>query len=607
MSESNTLRAAMHAGDFDLLEQALADAYAAYRQQPGRQTCDQISRLYRQLTEAAQDQDLAAVEAWLASRPDSGWAHAVAGLLHTDIARETRGASTSGGVSEQDWAQIRKHYDLAEPLLRRSMALGVPAGRQLEALMQRQQVIGQQTEAERLFGELREVDPQWYGGWRTMQAIKEPRWGGSVPEMQALLDEARSGLQDPQSVTDLEASHHWWVGSYAYSFREDSEQALQHYQQALSFAATPPVVGQIHHYRALALRDLDRLAEATDAWRAAVAADPDAEYFYELARSLVKQEKLDEAEQFFRVAIDKGGTYGYWSARYLAYDLGQGDDGFRCDPLEAIRLYEVANQLARGTAQQIPCLVATAYLLRSTEAHGDRPRAAELFRQAYGLGDLRAMVILGDMQREAEIEGGATAAFESYQLAAEQEDSLAQERLGFCLLEGQGCEPSIEAGRHWLEKAGMQGSQAALRWLVQDAFSRGDRTRTEILLWQACSKQDAYMAGYTLARGLIEGWFGAPDLTRADEVLSLFLTQHDHADSKILTAITRYPHYRGGWDTIKPALKALKSWQGNDARMDLATKYVLRQLPGSYFGYLLWARPEKLTPPPPPPDMWCGG
>ncbi|MNZ24380.1 Tetratricopeptide repeat protein [compost metagenome] len=579
------LRAASVEDTWQTLEQRARQRIDAYRGQPGGPQQEAWGQFVQDCARLPEEH----LQRWLQEDPQSGLAYLALGVQHSDMASNARGAGLAGDVSSEQWQAVDHHFGLARGHLLSAIELGVPAGLPLNMLMQREQIRGSRTAGERYFRQMLDGDPQWLDGWLRIQGIREPRWGGSLSDMEALLVQAREVLKDAAQLARLEGTHYWWLGSYAYHFDDDPEQALQHLQCALEKSDHPQLLASIHEYRAYCLKQLEHPEEAILAWRAALACLPESsEYRFRLALALDEQGRPSDALEHAESGSDGEGEYAYWSSRLLGMIWLDGEGDLRVDAERALAWFRKAQTQADDAEKGAEMTLRIADILRS---RGDVTEAADAYRQAADMGSASAPRCLADLLRQ---QGGAERHAEIvdlYRLASERGDGEAAKAWLDYLRGYPQCDPTeLDA---CLEQAAQNGDADAARMLARHSWERNEPLQAELWLAQAALKSSD--CAYALGRGLSEGWFGQVEHHQAYQLFDAMLNRVFHADASLSYCVALHEMGKENWETVKflkREIDRLDNWvrQGEisvDERFIGELHGFRQQLPRFWFGWRL--------------------
>ncbi|MCJ1884726.1 DUF4034 domain-containing protein [Pseudomonas sp. LA21] len=581
---ATTIESLLQVQDFAELERLAAERIAQYREQPGIEQ----QAAWSDFIDACADSG-AELDAWLGQFPDSAVAHLAQGVRLGNQARAARGTATADQVSAEQWEKVNAGYGAARDHLLRALELGVPAGIALACLMEREKIQGSRTAAERYFSRLLVEDPQWFGGWREIQAIREPRWGGSLADMEALLDQAETVLESAMQRQRLRSLHLWWRGNYLYYWESDYPQALQVLDEALTLAVTPGGTGDIQEYRAYLFKELERPEAALAAWEAAVAAVPDsAEYRFRLGVALDDARRLPEALPHVQRGAELGGEYGYWCARFLGISWQEGEGGVARDTAQALYWYACGLELADRAERRAEMACACAALHEAE----DRPAEAQrLYRQAIAEGSAEAPMRLAALLERCEGTGQHDEIVRLYRLAGERgQRSAASELQGFLLRSGS---QDVALLREVRLQAAESGDSKAIRAMARECWEQ--ERADEALLWLSQGALESTDCAYALGRGLAEGWFGRVDHQQAYEVLNALLVSTFHADASLSYCVSLHETNKHEWATMKylnEEIERLLKWQKDgtvevDQRFSDELRSIRRQVSRGWLGWRL--------------------
>ncbi len=558
-----TIGEQLQAGDDAAVEAQARGLIDAYRAHPGAEQ----QEAWERFIDCCAELDDTLIEAWLVRAPASGVANLARGMQLSRQARAARGTCTADQVDGEQWRTTDRHYASARSHLLQAIDAGMPAGIALTALIEREQVMGSRTAAERYFAQMLEQDPQWLGGWRQIQGVREPRWGGSVADMDALLAQSREVLVAPEQAARLEAIHWWWRGSYVWHWEDDAQQALRYLDKGLEIAWHPRGIAQIQEYRAYALKALERIEEAIAAWRAASEKEPDnAEYLFRLGVVLDEQGRLAEAMAPVERGAALDGEYAYWCSRFLAISWRDGGQGVAADMQRALPWYAKALEQTDEPEKKAEMACAMADIHAGRQAFDE---AARCFHQAIEWGSADAPCRLaGLLEQRGAVDGQGDDVHESwrdeivrlYRLAAERGQKEASGKLHAYLRAHADGDPALQ--EEMLMQAAASGDGEAARVVAKRCLERGETRQAELWLVQgALTSGDC---SYALGRGLSEGWFGAVDHRQAYELLDDLLNHYFHADASLSYCVAMHEMGKENWDTVKVVNKEvdrLLDWQ----------------------------------------------
>ncbi len=551
-----TLGEQLQAGDDAAVAAQARGLIDTYRAHPGAEQ----QEAWERFIDCCAALDDAVIEAWLARVPACGVANLARGLQLSRQARAARGTCTVDQVDSEQWQATDRNYTNARDHLLKAIDAGMPAGIALAALIEREQVMGSRTAAERYFAQMLEQDPQWLGGWRQIQGVREPRWGGSVADMDALLAQSRQVLAVPEQVTRLEATHWWWRGSYTWHWEDDAEQALRYLDKGLGIAWHPRGIAQIQEYRAYALKALERPEEAIAAWHAASEKELDnAEYLFRLGVALDEQGRLTEAMASVERGAVLGGEYAYWCSRFLAISWRDGGQGITADAQRALSWYGKALEQTDEPEKKAEMACAMADIHAGRQAFDE---AARCFRQAIEWGSADAPCRLAGLleQGSAVDEAGRDEIIRLYRLAIERGQQEAPAKLHAYLRAHANGDPALL--EEMLLEAAASGDGEAVRAVAKRCLERGEARQAE--LWLAQGALSSGDCSYALGRGWSEGWFGDVNHRQAYDLLDDLLNHSFHADASLSYCVAMHEMGKENWDTVKVVNKEvdrLLDWQ----------------------------------------------
>ncbi|MCL2310514.1 MAG: DUF4034 domain-containing protein [Proteobacteria bacterium] len=593
-TDQNPVKTYLADHQFAALETHLNERIAAYRRAPDGEAQDALNEAFKTFN----DKSLEAVARWRAERPDSALARLACGLAHNEAAIAARGECSVDQVSSDQWRAVEQHFKEAKQLLLPLLDdehSGLPAGIVLSDLIVQEQISGSRTRAEKYFAQMLERDPHWLLGWRRIQGIREPRWGGSWQDMEALLDLARQKLPE-HAVRYLTAIHWWWRGSYAYHWEDDAKSALKYLDKGLALAEHPRVRGQIQEYRAYAFDELKQADQALAAWQAAVSEDPSAAYCYHYGRALEEAGKMSGAIAAMEQGARFDGEYAGYCAAWLGATFCDGNNGAhpeQIDHARAIPWLERGIAIGEGDHDTAANYLGLIYF--ESEGRQDLAKAEQLFRQASDAGNHYGAY---NLARLLDGQGKRAEALAFYRLAATRGHEWSARIVGSRI-----DEMADDEAEAWLQDAVEHHIISAYIDLARRRFQQGRVEEAEALLWQGAAHPSGTRVAYVLGRALLEGRLGnAPDPERAYQVLHTALnskgfdTSDIYADFFLTLDIATYEKYcRASWSDYNGARKNFytlrkyfkKPHLANDAqRQELAA--LMQRLPRNRFSW--WIR-----------------
>ncbi len=179
---------AFFARDFAALDETLLRAHSEYVQ--GRAPVDMASRLIRPLLKT----ELAGIDActqWTGALPQSYAAHWVCGEIWQQGAWVARTEKLARDVSKDQFALMRERLERSNGLLQQALGLSDRPIQALTALAANLHLQGKHRDAENLLARARAMMPRHADTYIVAANYAMPQWGGSVEEVQAVIEDAR--------------------------------------------------------------------------------------------------------------------------------------------------------------------------------------------------------------------------------------------------------------------------------------------------------------------------------------------------------------------------------------------------------------------------------
>lgn len=458
-----------------------------------------------------------------AAKPDKPSLALVLGLHHANLADAARGRGTVDTISDEGWRTIHGHLAAAAPYLDQAVADGFGPGMALAARMRAEQIQGSRTAAERLFEEVLRKDPHWLPAWLQILGVREPRWGGAVKDMDALLTLAETHL-DPADRLALRAQYWWWRGNYAATWEGEPEAGLNLLDKGLAL----PLDGED---RAMLLREKGAILYRQDRDAEAVAVTREAVGLHRTARSL---QELGERAYWAGdlatavVAWQDGSWLEGEDAVSCARELGDlfcynaKVKGLDRDRPRAVVAYERGVELAANDEERGEFLNRVGLEWAWVDPI-DLDKAQIAFTAAMACGNGYAGSNLAHLLKRALAE--PTQADEErinagFRFAASKGNVRAMLLLADRLREGKGRETSEGEAGAWDNEAARHGSVPALHAMTGRHLEAGDAARAGVSAWLAGCEEEAGETWGTddLVRHLASGRIGP---ARQDIVLAL--------------------------------------------------------------------------------------
>lgn len=611
VAERRALRDRLLAGDFPAVAREVESALQRWQTEQSQAAYWGLQDRLQSLCNTRSAFTLPLAEQWRAQSPDESMACLVHGLIATAEATRHRGQGSASSLDAAAWQVVDQHFAVARESLRQVWTLPLMAGPATDALMQRELIRGHsETEALAQFDHLLTHDAQFFAGWNRRLAQLEPRWGGSWPEVEALLRRADTVLRDPLMRDSLHARALWWRADHAWRFEDEDAEALALIEQGLARPMGGWVRSSLLHLRSDIHAHAEHHAEAVQALREAVAAQPDNPSLYlMLGRRLEAAEQMPAAFEAWAQGVEREGDDAHECAYKLGFHLmhaqEEGQEAAQSDPQRAEAVLYAACATAPTRRDQAWCELALGDLYRASDRLRDRARAEAAY-QAAGEGGLPQAWTSLARGLDDGVWGAAdpVAATAAYRQAAEAGDNAARDLYARRLLDGVGCAPDRVAALPMLRAAGDEDHVEALLQLAATAWHAGQTGLAELWLWRAAAASDENELDATclLVRGLVSGWFGYTDRALARTLLNHATeraSRYDHTVVMLWYAVL-YPDVRKDGDELAVIRKQLRKIAKDKTLPDLRRADAQRQLaalPGKWMHTLHLSRPESILMP----------
>jgi tetratricopeptide (TPR) repeat protein len=189
---------------------------------------------------------------WLKAAPDDAYANMTRGNLLTHRAWEVRGGGSSSetdkrlgylGVVDKKQMKIAATFaNEAQILLRKASIIQPRLIVAYNTLINAEMLAGDSEKISGTFDQARRQSPHTYYVRNTLMNFLEPRWGGSLREMDRLVDEAEPHVARNPRLALLRARHVSMAGN-RFLEREWYGNALDQYREALEFAPEDNALG----------------------------------------------------------------------------------------------------------------------------------------------------------------------------------------------------------------------------------------------------------------------------------------------------------------------------------------------------------------------------
>lgn len=607
MHECRVLRDRLLAGDFAAVARELEAVLQRWRAEQSHAAYQDLYERLEALCNTRSSFTLPMAEQWLVQSPDEPLALLVHGLIATAEAMRHRGQGGASSVDAAAWQAVDRHFAAARESLLQVWNLPLMAGPATDALMQRELIRGHsETDAIEQFEHLLALDAQYFAGWNRRLAQLEPRWGGSWPEVEALLRRADTVLLDPLMRDSLHARALWWRADNAWTFEKQDAEALALIEQGLAQPMAAWVRSGLLQLRSAIHARAEHHAEAVQAVREAVEAEPDNPSLHlMLGRRLEAAGQAPAAIEAWARGAELEGDDAHECAYKLGFHLMHGLEGVLPDPHRAESVLQAACATAPTRRDQAWCELALGDLYRVAKEMLHRPRAEAAYQSAGEGGLPQAWTALGKALDEGIWDTpDPVAATAAYRRAAEAGDNSARDLYARRLLDGVGCAPDRSAALPMLRAAGDEDHVDALLSLAGAAWRAGQTGLAELWLWRAAAASDDNELDATslLVRGMVSGWFGYTDRALARTLLNHATERASRYDYNVLMLwyAVLYPDVRkdgNELDAIRKQLskivkdKTLSDQHRADAKRQLAA------LPGKWMHSLHLSRPETIPMP----------
>jgi tetratricopeptide (TPR) repeat protein len=369
--------------DYAELERLLGGLQLAFEQDPAQsEALEKAFGAFEKLPRSR----TGALDEWVLKYPASYVARTARGTFHVWQGLDARGTASIADTPEENLETMRAYFDLGWKDLERSLRLSPKPYLSRYAMLAVEKTAGSATGAREHYQEAVKLAPQSIDLRLARMASLEPRWGGSYPEMEAFLAQARAELKDPTAVARLAARI---PANRAQERRQakDYVQALKLYDEAI---ALYPAAGTLCN-RSYVLGQLDREREAFADVKLALSKVRDNRYCLERAVYLAaKIPENDEAIQVLTLVteVDRSSVYAFTQRGWRYRQVGKLDLALQ-DYVVAAKLGDAWAQLQAGKAYW--------------GGHGvkeDREEALVWLRKAAAQGNADAKLSLEQAQKQ---------------------------------------------------------------------------------------------------------------------------------------------------------------------------------------------------------------
>lgn len=206
------------------LMQGVQDGYKA-----GVYTDEQLLAAFRSFYVIAPAQ-VAHYDEWIKQQPTSYVARLARGIHYKMVAGEARGGKYISETSKEQLEAMRGAFKLASADLQASMKLDSKPLLSIHHSMDMNRNLGRSKASRKLVDAANKLDPSNFIVRRKYLLTLEPRWGGSIEEMRAFIDECRlAGL--PEAKLEILRRDTLEEEAWVYiNYKEDFAAAEQIYQ-----------------------------------------------------------------------------------------------------------------------------------------------------------------------------------------------------------------------------------------------------------------------------------------------------------------------------------------------------------------------------------------
>jgi tetratricopeptide (TPR) repeat protein len=332
----------LEAGDYAALERLLGGYQQAFEADPGISAkLENAFLAFRKVPPGAER----ALNEWIGRHRASYVAWAARGSFHYFQGLEARGTGFIKDTPEENLHAMQDRFDKADADLKRSLELAQKPYLSRLTLMSMARTLGNRRSEQAQYREAVKLAPQSVELRLAHMASLEPRWGGSLRQMEAFLAESRSELTDPIAVSRLAAR----IPAYRAHERQNAqqfEQALKLYDEAVGLHASAGSLCE----RSYVLSRLKRHGEAFADVRAALSKARDVRYCLEQA--VAAAPAAGSAEDVIEVMtlvieVDPASSHAFNQRGWRYQQQGRMDLAFQ-DYLASARLGDGWGQLMTG-------------------------------------------------------------------------------------------------------------------------------------------------------------------------------------------------------------------------------------------------------------------
>lgn len=171
------------------LEERLADIKRAQFSEPGAQ--NKLDRTYNIVFADGSDDTRALLDAWKRQSPDNPYALAASGSAYVAMAQRQRGAKYAKDTPQASFEAMHRLIELGRDDLDRAAALDPQMTPAYNAMLMAAGLDSDGAYAADAAKRALAADPASYPVYARLVWMSQPKWGGTVPQMQRLIDQAQ--------------------------------------------------------------------------------------------------------------------------------------------------------------------------------------------------------------------------------------------------------------------------------------------------------------------------------------------------------------------------------------------------------------------------------
>lgn len=182
------IRELISSGRADELDRRMQDALTAQKTDPLARSRLDLS--YQRAIKSNVEDLRPLLDAWKRASPKSAFAYAASGYLSVRVALDDRGEDYVSRTASARLQKMREQLAFAEADLNQAIALNPQVTPIYAALIQGANIGESHDYAKHVIDQAMTVNPANFSIYESAMQTEEPRWGGSLESMQALVDKA---------------------------------------------------------------------------------------------------------------------------------------------------------------------------------------------------------------------------------------------------------------------------------------------------------------------------------------------------------------------------------------------------------------------------------